>query len=202
MSKDTDSCKVILLVDDDEIHLSITEVSLHDEYEIYMVKSGEEALEFLGKNEVVPDLILLDVVMPMMDGWIVFDKINDMAALKFTPILFYSSLDEESAREKAYELGASDYISKPCDQPILLSKIKDALQKAELKKNSMEYNRAVAYNEGYHTVAEFRLKVRRGIKPAYRRYEVTALVRSCPSKLGRGTHFACQSKLIIAVRSM
>ena len=58
------SHKTILLIDDDEIHLSITELSLKDEYVIYMVKSGKEALEFLNKSHIVPDLILLDILMP------------------------------------------------------------------------------------------------------------------------------------------
>ena len=134
MAKDANSRKIILLVDDDEIHLSITELSLKDEYEVFMVKSGEEALEFLNKGQTIPDLILLDILMPEMDGWIVFDKINDIAALKFTAIMFYTSLDEESAKEKAYELGAFDYITKHCEQSVLLTRIKETLQKAELKK--------------------------------------------------------------------
>jgi PleD family two-component response regulator len=134
MDKDTNSRKIILLVDDDEIHLSITETSLKDEFEIFMVKSGEEALGFLSKSQNIPDLILLDILMPVMDGWVVFDKIHDIAALKFTPIMFYTSLDEESAREKAYELGAFDYITKPCEQSALITRIKDTLQKAELQK--------------------------------------------------------------------
>jgi len=134
MAQDADSRKSILLIDDDEIHLEITEFSLKDEYEIFMVKSGEEALEFLNKGQTIPDLILLDILMPMMDGWIVFDKINDIAALKFTPIMFYTSMEEESAREKAYEIGAFDFIAKPCEHSVLLSKIKDTLQKAELRK--------------------------------------------------------------------
>jgi len=134
MSENVNSRKNILLVDDDEMHLAITELSLKDEFEIFMVKSGKEALEFLNKNQNIPDLILLDILMPEMDGWIVFDKINDIAALKFTPILFYSSLNDESAKEKAYEIGAFDYILKPCDQQTLISKIKESLHKAELKK--------------------------------------------------------------------
>jgi CheY-like chemotaxis protein len=134
MAKDINSRKIILLVDDDEIHLSITESELKDEYEVVMVKSGEEALQFLGKNQTIPDLILLDILMPTMDGWEVFDKINDTATLKLTPIMFYTSLDEESAKEKAYELGAFDYITKPCEQSVLQSKIRDTIQKAELRK--------------------------------------------------------------------
>jgi putative two-component system response regulator len=134
MAENNNSRKIILLVDDDEIHLTITELSLHDEYEIVMVKSGSQALELLINSQIIPDLILLDILMPEMDGWIVFDKIHDIAALKFTPIMFFTSLDEDSAREKAYELGAFDYIIKPCDQEILLNKIKDIFIKTELKK--------------------------------------------------------------------
>jgi len=134
MSENVNSRKNILLVDDDEMHLAITELSLKDEFEIFMVKSGKEALEFLNKSHNIPDLILLDILMPEMDGWIVFDKINDIAALKFTPIMFYSSLNDESAREKAYEIGAFDYILKPCEQQTLIGKIKESLHKAELKK--------------------------------------------------------------------
>ena len=138
MAKDADSCKTLLLVDDDEIHLAITENSLKGEYKVFMVKSGEEALEFLGKSQIIPDLILLDILMPEMDGWIVFDKINDIASLKFTPIMFYTSLDEESAKEKAYELGAFDYIIKPCDQSVLLNKIRATLQKVESEKQQYD----------------------------------------------------------------
>jgi len=134
MTKDINARKNIVLVDDDEIHLSITEESLKDEYDIFMVKSGEEALALLNKNEIIPDLIMLDILMPVMDGWVVFDKINDIAALKFTPIMFFTSLDEESAKEKAYELGAFDYITKPCEHSVLVDRIKNTLQKAELQK--------------------------------------------------------------------
>jgi putative two-component system response regulator len=134
MTNENDSNKTILLVDDDEVHLSITELSLKDEYEIFKVKSGVEALEFLSKSQIVPDLILLDILMPEMDGWIVFDKIGDIAALKFTPIMFYTSLDEDNAKEKAYELGAFDYITKPCEQSILRNRIKNILRKVEFEK--------------------------------------------------------------------
>ncbi|MDR3020579.1 MAG: response regulator [Treponema sp.] len=134
MINDNNSRKKVLLVDDDEIHLEITELALKDEYEIFIANSGREALEFLNEGKNIPDLILLDLIMPMMDGWTVFEKIQDIAAFKFTPIIFYTSLDEESAVEKAYELGVFDYVTKPCDQSVLLMKINDALQKAELKK--------------------------------------------------------------------
>jgi len=121
--------KIILLVDDDEMHLEITKLALKDDYDIYMVKSGKEALDFLTKGETVPNLILLDILMPDMDGWVVFDKIHDIASLKLIPIIFYTSLEEESAKEKAYEIGVFDYIVKPCEKADLLSRIGSALQK-------------------------------------------------------------------------
>lgn len=138
MTNNVNSRKTILLVDDDELHLKITKMALMDEFEVFMVKSGKEALEFLSKKGSIPDLILLDILMPEMDGWIVFDRIHDIAALEFTPIMFYTSLEEESAKEKAYELGAFDYIDKPCEKSILLTKIKDTLKKAELRKASYQ----------------------------------------------------------------
>ena len=128
------SKKNVLLVDDDEVHNLITETSLKDDYNIFSVKSGKEALEFLAKREVIPDLIMLDILMPEMDGWVVFDKIHDIASLKFIPIMFYTSLEEESAKEKAYELGAFDYIVKPCEKEILLERIGASLDKSELLK--------------------------------------------------------------------
>ena len=134
MSENTDPRKVILLVDDDPVFLSTTNLLLKNDYKIFTVKSGEEALEFLNKNQIIPDIILLDILMPVMDGWAVFDRIQDIAALKHTPIIFYTSLEEASAKEKAYELGAFDYIVKPCEQIALLSRISEALKKAELKK--------------------------------------------------------------------
>ena len=134
MAKDGNSRKLVLLVDDDEIHLTITESELKNDYEVVMVKSGEEALDFLSKSHIVPDLVLLDILMPEMNGWEGFDKINDMATLKLTPIMFFTSLAEESAKEKAYEMGAFDYITKPCEESVLRDKIKNTIQKAELRK--------------------------------------------------------------------
>jgi len=134
MYNDKKPRKNILLVDDDEIHLEITEFALKDEYAVFLVKSGEEAFEFLEKSHIVPDLIILDILMPTMDGWVTFDKIQDISSLKCTPIMFYSTLDEASAKEKAYELGAFDYITKPCDQDVLLERIKKTLEKAEFRK--------------------------------------------------------------------
>ena len=134
MVEDISSRKNILLVDDDKLHLHVTKTALKNKYEVFTVNSGKEALEFLNKEQIVPDLILLDILMPEMDGWVVYEKIQNIAELKFTPIIFYSSLDDESTIEKAYELGIFDYITKPCDMSTLQNRVKDILSKAERQK--------------------------------------------------------------------
>ena len=134
MVGDISSRKNILLVDDDQVHLHITKTALKDEYEVFMVKSGKDALEFLNKKQIIPDLILLDIMMPEMDGWVVYENIQNIAELEFTPIIFYSSMDDESTIEKAYELGIFDYITKPCNMTVLQNRVKEILSKAELRK--------------------------------------------------------------------
>ena len=127
MTSNTNLQKKLLLVDDDEMHLSIAELYLKGEFGIFKAKSGSEALKCLCNGQFVPDLILLDIIMPEMDGWEVFSKIKGIALLKNTPIVFFTSVDDESSKKKAYELGAVDYITKPFKMISMLDKVKDIL---------------------------------------------------------------------------
>jgi DNA-binding response OmpR family regulator len=119
--------KKILLVDDDEMHLSTAELFLKDEYELYKTKSGEEALNCLSNNEFTPDLILLDIIMPKMDGWEVFKRLQKMG-LQNIPIVFLTSEDGEKEKKKARSLGAVDYITKPYNMTFLKSTIAEVLE--------------------------------------------------------------------------
>jgi len=112
----------ILLVDDDEIQLSITEYMLMDNYEISTVKSGKEALELLRKG-FVPSLILLDILMPGMDGWETYSNIRTIDSCHHVPILFFTSLDEAREEKYAQEIGAVDYITKPFSKNDLLRRV-------------------------------------------------------------------------------
>ena len=122
--------KKILLVDDDEIHLTTAELFLKDEYETFKAKSGNEALTCLSKNEFVPDLIMLDLVMPNMDGWEVFKRIKATGSLKNIPIAFVTSEGGNEERKRAYSMGVADYIIKPFNMTELKSRIKEILKKA------------------------------------------------------------------------
>jgi len=123
--------KKILLIDDDEIHLITAELFLKDEYEIYKAKSGNEALTSLSNNEFVPDLIMLDLIMPDMDGWEAYKRIRAKGPLKNTPIAFVTSEGGNEEKKRAYTMGAAEYIIKPFNMTDLKSRIKEILRKAQ-----------------------------------------------------------------------
>ena len=120
--------KKILLVDDDEMQLTTAELFLKDEYELYKMKSGKEALEYLSGNKVTPDLVMLDILMPNMDGWEVFKRIKAMDFLKNVPIVFLTSVEEETEKYRAYKMGIVDYITKPYNLVDLKKRIKKIIE--------------------------------------------------------------------------
>jgi len=119
--------RTLLLVDDDEIQLSMAEYMLMSEYEVITAKSGREALERLGKD-FVPSLILLDVLMPGMDGWETYSKIRSINRLGDVPILFLTALDEVQEEEYSQKIGAIDYIRKPFAKKDLLKRLEDIIK--------------------------------------------------------------------------
>ena len=128
MANGTNEKKKILMVDDDEIQLTTAELFLKNEYEVYKMKSGKEALEYINENKFVPNLIMLDIVMPEMDGWAVLKKIKAIDFLKNVPIVFLTSIDEELDKKQALKMGISDYITKPFNMTNLKSRITSALK--------------------------------------------------------------------------
>ncbi len=114
----------ILLVDDNKENLMTMEVVLErDDYALYKATSGREALKILLKESDF-SLILLDVRMPIMDGYETAELIYQRDKLKHIPIIFITGQDyEENAVFKGYEAGAVDYIRKPFNQQILRSKV-------------------------------------------------------------------------------
>ena len=121
--------KKILLVYDDDIHLTTAELFLRDEYDIYKAISGEDALKCLNNNEFIPNLIMLDILMPDMNGWEVYSKVRAINSFKNVPIVFLTSVQGEAEKKKAREIGAADYIVKPFNLTDLKKRITEALQK-------------------------------------------------------------------------
>jgi len=126
--------KKILAVDDSEIDLQILENMLKDEYTILPTKSGKEALDYLLHFSNV-DLILLDVIMPEMDGWETFSRIKDLSNITDVPVAFVTSLQGDEEQKRAKEIGVSDYILKPFEKEELIKRI-EVMMTSPVQKNA------------------------------------------------------------------
>ncbi|MDR2964174.1 MAG: methyl-accepting chemotaxis protein, partial [Treponema sp.] len=117
-----DEIKTVLVVDDDETHLEITRVMLEKNYKVVTVTSGKEALTHFYRG-LVPNMILLDLIMPDMDGWGVYDRIKAISNLHSVPVAFFTSSNEHGDKARAQKMGAVDFISKPTAKEELLGRI-------------------------------------------------------------------------------
>ncbi|MEA3554719.1 MAG: diguanylate cyclase [Campylobacterota bacterium] len=122
--------KTILIVDDTITNLDIL-VELLDMYNIMDVTNGMDALDILNKEKI--DLILLDIVMPEMDGFEVCRRIKSNPLTKDIPIIFITSKTDESSIEEAYDIGGIDYVTKPFKPKELLARVKTQLKMQELQ---------------------------------------------------------------------
>ena len=117
-----DEKKRIIVIDDDEPILVMTKGILGNNYEVTTVNSGKRALHLFYQGY-APDLMLLDLNMPDMDGWDTFDRIRDLTKLNKVPIAIFSSSEDPQDREKAQKMGAVDFIEKPIKKPELLGRV-------------------------------------------------------------------------------
>lgn len=126
--------KKIMLVDDEKDQIFSVKTGFEElyskEYEIIPAESGKKCLELLKKN-MIPDLILLDIMMPEMDGWEVFDKLRANQSWKDIPVIFLTARSDALAAN-AGSLIAEDYIEKPIEIEELKTRIDNVLKK---KKN-------------------------------------------------------------------
>lgn len=126
----------ILIVDDIPVNLMLLEEMLqHEGYaDIYCVRSGQEALEMLATTEVAEaeerrvDLILMDVMMPGMDGIETCQRIKEQDGLRDIPVIMVSVRDDDEALAQAFAMGATDYIVKPVREIELLARVRAALR--------------------------------------------------------------------------
>jgi CheY-like chemotaxis protein len=128
--------KSILYVDDKKDQIFFIKTAFEDlysdEYKIIPAESGKKCLELLDKN-IIPDLILLDIMMPEMDGWEVFDKLKANPKWKNIPIVILTARTDGFA-EQTGEFIADDYIKKPIDVKELKTRLDNVLKKFDNKK--------------------------------------------------------------------
>jgi len=123
--------KTILIVDDTETNVETLLELLEDKYDVLATLSGTDALQMLEEESV--DLILLDIVMPDMDGYEVCKRLKQNAPTRDIPVVFITAKTDEDSIEKAYELGGVDYITKPFRAREVLSRISNHLMLSDQK---------------------------------------------------------------------
>jgi len=129
----------ILIVDDTPVNLLLLEEILHGEgyTEVYCARSGEDALEMLAENQAgvagkeSVDLILMDVMMPGMDGFEACRRIKALENVRDIPLIMITIRDDEEALAQAFAVGAIDYIVKPVKEMELLARVRSALKLKE-----------------------------------------------------------------------
>lgn len=112
----------ILIVDDDLILLKTAEEILSSIYTVSVAKSGKQAITLLEKG-VVPDLILLDIAMPEMDGYATLEKMKSVPNCQSVPVIFLTGFAESDYEVKGLKAGAVDYIVKPFVKEVLLARV-------------------------------------------------------------------------------
>jgi putative two-component system response regulator len=118
---------VILAVDDTPDNLAVLSSLLKDDYRVKVASNGEKALR-IAAADTPPDMILLDIMMPGLDGYEVCQRLKADPKTQHIPVIFLTAKTELDAEKKGLELGAVDYITKPISPPIVLARVKTHLK--------------------------------------------------------------------------
>mgnify|MGYP001819147141 CR=1 FL=1 len=122
----------ILIIDDSLENINLIARMLESSYQVTQALSGKEGLQKTSEIP-KPDLILLDIMMPEMDGYEVIEALKKDPATNHIPVIFISALGSSEDEAKGLELGAVDYITKPFSMPVVLARIKTHLELKELR---------------------------------------------------------------------
>jgi diguanylate cyclase (GGDEF)-like protein len=117
----------ILVVDDQPANIEVLAEILTIEYDVRIATNGHKALQIAQEQE-PPDLILLDVMMPLMDGFDVCKRLKNDDATRHIPVIFVTALSSASDEEQGLNIGAIDYISKPFSIPVVRARVRNHIQ--------------------------------------------------------------------------
>jgi putative two-component system response regulator len=122
--------KIIFVVDDSAVNLAKAKQALEGSYRVLTLLSAEKMFALIDK--ITPDLILLDIEMPEMDGFAALQKLKEAEKTRFIPVIFLTAFDDEAREAHGLELGAVDFVAKPFSTPVLFNRILHHLHTGEL----------------------------------------------------------------------
>ena len=117
----------ILIVDDEKFNLKVLTEFLQTDYKIMVAKTGEDALKAVNGPK-PPDLVLLDIIMPEMDGYEVCMRIKENKKTRHIPVIFVTAVSEAMDAAKAFEIGAVDYVAKPFNPVTVKARVHTHIQ--------------------------------------------------------------------------
>lgn len=123
----TQSNFTLLIVDDSAENLIVLTELLQPQYRVLAAASGKDGLR-VANSQQQPDLILLDVLMPDMDGYAVLSKLRENSVTRDIPVIFLTALAESGDLERGLQLGAADYITKPITPAVVLARVRTQLE--------------------------------------------------------------------------
>jgi diguanylate cyclase (GGDEF)-like protein len=125
----------ILLVDDDRVvRAKVSESLEQDGFEVILAKNGNDGIAAYQEHR--PDLILVDAVMPILDGFEFCEELKNLGE-RLTPILMITSLDDDDSVDRAFASGATDYITKPINLPVLRQRVRNLVRQSQLLRNQL-----------------------------------------------------------------
>ncbi|MEG0180067.1 MAG: response regulator, partial [Oscillospiraceae bacterium] len=127
------SClKTVLIVDDSAVSRAALSEILAEEYLVMVAENGKKALKLLKEHKDDISAIMLDLIMPVMDGYEVLKQINSNAQYKNLPVVVTTSSSDKDSERKALAFGAWDFVSKPYDKEIIMFRLKNAIDRSQL----------------------------------------------------------------------
>lgn len=172
----------ILLVDDEKDIIEFLQYNLEAEgFEVITAYNGNEAISKLSEN---PDLIVLDIMMPYMDGFETCKRIRENANHKNTPVIFLTARSSEIDEIHGLDIGADDYIQKPISPKKLIARIKSNLRKVEINRDDKNIDNEIVIGPLRINRAEYTVFVdnKKVILPR-KEFEILAYLASNPGKV-------------------
>src|SRR3974390_2435518 len=166
--KNLSDCRV-LLVDDAKANLDILVEGLKADHKLSLALNGETALQIAARTP--PDLVLLDIVMPGLDGYEVCRRLRRMPETAEVPIMFLSSLEEVQNKARGFEAGANDYLTKPFEMLEVKARVRPLLK-------------AKAYNDAVKEQMDSELRVAREIQMGMLPHDFSGLEREYGVEFG------------------
>jgi serine phosphatase RsbU (regulator of sigma subunit) len=147
----------VMVVDDTEANIDVMIETLGDDYKVVVAMDGESALEDVGRHP--PDLILLDIMMPAMDGYEVCKRLKSAPETQDIPVIFLTALKEEGDEAKGLELGAIDYITKPFNPDLVKARVQNHLELQRHKNHLEDLIRVKTREIAEHQHVEYQLRL-------------------------------------------